>query len=174
MGGPGQAIAAFNHRTGALAWKTGNFQFSPASPVIIDVDGQKQLLYFAGDQIVGLDPASGALLWSHPHKTDWGLNISTPIWSPSDRLLFVSSAYGTGSRVLELRQAGGKTTATEKWFNNRMRIHIGTPSGSARTSTDRAAISGPHSSPRSRSRPARWCGRIARSRARSSSMPTAS
>jgi outer membrane protein assembly factor BamB len=28
--------------------------------------------------------------------------------------------------VLELRQAGGKTTATEKWFNNRMRIHIGT------------------------------------------------
>src|SRR5687768_2812287 len=34
MGGPGQAIAAFNHRTGALAWKTGNFQFSPASPSI--------------------------------------------------------------------------------------------------------------------------------------------
>lgn len=126
MGGPGQAIAAFNQRTGALRWKTGNFQFSPASPSIIDVDGQKQLLYFAGDQIVGLDPASGALLWSHPHKTDWGLNISTPIWSPSDRLLFVSSAYGTGSRVLELRQAGGKTAATEKWFNNRIRIHIGT------------------------------------------------
>lgn len=126
MGGPGQAIAAFNQRTGALAWKTGNFQFSPASPSIIDVDGQKQLLYFAGDQVVGLDPASGALLWSHPHKTDWGLNISTPIWSPSDHLLFVSSAYGVGSRVLELRQAGGKTTATEKWFNNRMRIHIGT------------------------------------------------
>ena len=126
MGGPGQSIAAFHQRTGALAWKTGSFQTSPSSPVIIDVDGQKQLLYFAGDQIVGLDPASGTQLWSHPHKTDWGLNISTPIWSPSDHLLFVSSAYGTGSRVVELRQAGGKTTASEKWFNNRMRIHIGT------------------------------------------------
>ena len=38
----------------------------------------------------------------------------------------MSSAYGTGSRAIELRQAGGRTTATEKWFSNRMRVHIGT------------------------------------------------
>ena len=114
MGGPGQVLAAFNAKTGALAWKAGDFEFSPASPVIIDVDGQKQVLYFAGNAVAGFDPATGRTLWSHPHKTDWGLNISTPIWSPSDHLLFISSAYGTGSRVLELRQAGGKTTATEK------------------------------------------------------------
>jgi outer membrane protein assembly factor BamB len=124
--GPGQLLAAFNARTGALVWKAGDFEFSPASPVIIDVDGQKQVVYFAGNVVAGFDPATGRTLWSHPHKTDWGLNISTPVWSPSDHLLFVSSAYGTGSRVLELRQAGGKTSVTEKWFNNRMRIHIGT------------------------------------------------
>lgn len=125
VGGPGQALAAFSAKTGALVWKGGNVEFSPASPLVIDVDGQKQLLYFGGDAVAGFDPATGGMLWSHPHKTDWGLNISTPIWSPSDHLLFISSAYGTGSRVLELRQAGGKTTAAEKWFNNRMRIHIG-------------------------------------------------
>ena len=126
VGGPGQALASFNAKTGALVWKAGDFDFSPASPIIIDVDGQKQLLYFAGNVVAGLDPASGKTLWTHPHKTDWGLNISTPLWSPSDHLLFVSSAYGTGSRVLELRQAAGKTTVAEKWFSNRMRIHIGT------------------------------------------------
>ena len=125
MGGVRQTLAAFNQRTGALVWKSGGFEESPASPVVIDVDGQKQLLYFGGDRIVGLDPATGAQLWSHPHKTDWGLNISTPIWSAADHLLFISSAYGTGSRVLELHQAAGKTTAAEKWFSNRMRIHIG-------------------------------------------------
>jgi outer membrane protein assembly factor BamB len=126
VGGPGQALAAFNAKTGALIWKAGDFDFSPASPIIIDVDGQKQLLYFAGNVVAGLDPANGKTLWTHPHKTDWGLNISTPVWSPSDHLLFVSSAYGTGSRVLELRQTGGKTTVAEKWFSNRMRVHIGT------------------------------------------------
>jgi outer membrane protein assembly factor BamB len=126
MGGPDQALAAFNERTGALLWKKGNFQHSPASPIAIDVDGQKQIVYFAGDVVAGVDPATGSTLWTHPHSTSWGLNISTPIWSPADHLLFISSAYNSGSRLLELRQSAGKTTVTEKWFNNRLRIHIGT------------------------------------------------
>jgi outer membrane protein assembly factor BamB len=126
VGGPGQALAAFNPKTGALTWKAGDFDFSPASPIVADVDGQKQLIYFAGNVVAGLMPSTGQTLWTHPHKTDWGLNISTPLWMPAERLLFVSSAYGVGSRMLELRQANGKTTVTEKWFNPRMRVHIGT------------------------------------------------
>ena len=126
VGGPGQTLAAFNEKTGALVWKAGDFKTSPSSPIVIDLDGQKQLLYFGGDEIVGVDPSNGRTLWTYPHKTNWGLNISTPIWSAADHLLFVSSAYGTGSRAIELHQAGGKTTPTEKWFSGRMRIHIGT------------------------------------------------
>jgi outer membrane protein assembly factor BamB len=126
LGGRGQAVAAFNQQTGALVWKAGDFDESPASPLLVDVDGQPQLVLFAGDKVAGLDPGSGRVLWSHPHKTDWGLNISTPVWSPASHLLFVSSAYSTGSRALELRQAAGKTTVAEKWFSGRMRVHIGT------------------------------------------------
>ena len=59
VGGPGQTLAAFNEKTGALVWKTGHYTTSPASPIVIDVDGQKQLLYFGGDEILGLDPANG-------------------------------------------------------------------------------------------------------------------
>jgi outer membrane protein assembly factor BamB len=126
MGGPDQAVAAFDQQTGALAWKSGSGDTSPASPILIDVDGQPQLVVFGGDRIVGMNPSNGQTLWSHPHKTDWGLNISTPVWSPADHLLFVSSAYGVGSRAIELRRSGDKTTASEKWFSNRMRVHIGT------------------------------------------------
>jgi outer membrane protein assembly factor BamB len=126
IGGPGQAIGAFNQETGALVWKSGNTATSPASPMLITVDGQQQLLIFGGDRIAGMNPATGETLWSHPHKTDWGLNISTPVWSATDHLLFVSAAYSSGSRALELRQTAGKTVVAEKWFNNRMRVHIGT------------------------------------------------
>jgi len=126
MGGPGQAVAAFNQQTGALVWKAGDFQFAPASPILIDVDGQEQLVLFAGEAVAGLDPANGRTLWSRAHKTDWGLNISTPVWSPADHVLFVSSAYSTGTRAIELRQSGGTTTTSEKWFSRRMRVHIGT------------------------------------------------
>ena len=126
MGGPDQAVAAFDAQTGKLAWKGGYFVWAPASPILIDVDGQTQLVVFGGDIITGMNPAGGQVLWSHPHKTDWGLNISTPIWSVADHVLFASSAYGTGSRALELRQKGGKTAVVEKWASRRMRVHIGT------------------------------------------------
>jgi outer membrane protein assembly factor BamB len=126
MGGPDQGVAAFDQQTGKLLWKSGYFVWAPASPILANVDGQTQLIVFAGDLVTGMDPATGQQLWSHPHKTDWGLNISTPVWVRDSHLLIVSSAYGTGSRALELRQAGGATTVTERWFSNRMRVHIGT------------------------------------------------
>lgn len=126
IGGNGQAIGAFNPETGALLWKAGDVEYSPASPVLISVDGQQQLVVFGGDRIAGMDPGNGRTLWTHAHKTDWGLNISNPVWTPADRLLLFSSAYGTGSRALELRQAAGKTTVRERWAVNRVRVHIGT------------------------------------------------
>jgi len=126
MGGPNQAVAAFDQASGKLLWKNGYFVWAPASPILIDVDKQPQLVVFGGDVVTGMDPANGRELWRHPHKTDWGLNISTPVWVADQHLLLASSAYGVGTRGLELRQSAGKTTVTEKWHSQRMRIHIGT------------------------------------------------
>jgi outer membrane protein assembly factor BamB len=124
VGGRGQAVVAFDQQTGAVDWKSGDFGLAPSSPCLIDVDGQEQLVIFAPQEIVGFDPANGRRLWSHPHETGYGLAISTPVWSEGN-LLFISSAYGGGSRVLHLSQAGGRTTVKELWHNNRLRLHFG-------------------------------------------------
>ncbi len=63
------------------------------------------------------------MLWSHPHQTEYGLNTSTPVWG-EDNLLFVSSAYGGGSRVIKLTRDGDKTTVEEVWAHNMMRVHF--------------------------------------------------
>ena len=125
LGGANQTLVAFNQKDGSVAWKNQSLDISPASPMIINVDGQDQLLMFLGKVVAGLDPNNGNLLWSHGHVTDWGLNISNPVWGP-DNLLFISSAYNGGSRVLKLTQKEGKTTAQEVWFSGRMRLHHGT------------------------------------------------
>ena len=116
---------AFNQKTGALAWKAGDYDTGPGAPLLITVNGQDQAVISGANEMVGIDPANGTLLWKHPHKTDWGLNISTPVWG-ADNLLFVSAAYNNGARMLKLAQAGGKTAVQELWFQNRMRTHIGT------------------------------------------------
>ena len=125
LGGSGQTFIAFNQKDGSVAWKNQTLDMSPASPIVVNVDGQDQLVAFMGKVVAGVDPNNGELLWSHPHATDWGLNISTPVWG-ADNLLFVSSAYSGGSRVLKLTQKDGKTSVAELWFHRRLRVHHGT------------------------------------------------
>jgi len=134
LGGPGHAVIAFNPQTGAVLWSKNDFGNSPSSPVLINVQGQDQLVAFLDDGadknsarglVAGLDPENGQLLWTHPHKTSWDLNIAMPVYG-DDGILLISSAYGTGARGLQLTRAGGKTTVKELWYNNRMRIHHST------------------------------------------------
>ncbi len=126
VGGAGQALMAFRQKDGSVAWKKQDLDISPCTHLLINVNGQDQLAAFMGKFIAGIDPNNGEMLWSHPHETNWGLNITTPIWG-NDNLLFVSSAYNGGSRVLKLaRGADGKTSVTELWAHKRMRVHHAT------------------------------------------------
>lgn len=124
VGGTGSALMAFDQKDGAVRWKRHDFENSPSSPLLVRVDGQDQLVAFLAGEIVGVDPDNGDLLWQHPHQTDYGLNISMPVWG-EDNLLFCTSAYGGGSRVLKLTREGGKTSVAEQWFHRLMRIHFG-------------------------------------------------
>ena len=124
VGGAGASVMAFDQKTGAVVWKGLDFKISYASPILIDVDGQAQAVLMMESEIIGLDPATGALLWSHPHANQTKTNVSTPVWGPGN-LLFCSSAYNSGSRVLKLTRAGGKTTVEELWYNRNLRVHQG-------------------------------------------------
>jgi outer membrane protein assembly factor BamB len=125
VGGAGNSLMAFRQKDGAVAWKRHDFRNSPSSPLVINVDGQDQLVAFMYDEVVGVEPATGELLWSHPHKTEFGLNVSTPVWGEGN-LLFISSSYGGGSRGLKLtRGKDGKTTVEEVWAHSLMRVHYG-------------------------------------------------
>ncbi|HEX6046856.1 MAG TPA: PQQ-binding-like beta-propeller repeat protein [Pyrinomonadaceae bacterium] len=123
VGGPSSSIVAFNRKDGSVAWKKHDFKNSTSSPILISVDGQDQLVAFMYGEVVAVDPNDGNLLWSYPHPVDFGLNTSTPVWG-GDNLLFVSSGYDGGSRVLKLTRAGDKTKVEELWANRLMRVHF--------------------------------------------------
>ena len=121
VGGPGQSVMAFRQSDGTVVWKSGDFLTSEAAPILIEMGGRPQAVFLAGGTVTGLDPATGNILWSHPHDPGNDLNCGTPIWGP-DNILFVSSAYKAGSRAIQLKQVGGATQAEELWFTNRVRF----------------------------------------------------
>ena len=121
-GGPGKAVISLDAKSGKTRWSRQDFKNSHASPTLIRVNGQEQVAVLMDKVIAGIDPASGELLWSHPHDTIGDHTAGSPVWS-ADNLLFVSSAYDGGSRVVELTRDGGHTTAKELWAHKRMRVH---------------------------------------------------
>jgi outer membrane protein assembly factor BamB len=123
LGGSEEGVVAFDRDTGAVVWHSERFAVAPGSPVPIEVDGQTQMVVVGQQELVGLGPEDGRLLWRHPHTNELGLNLSMPVWGP-DGLLFISSAYDGGSRMIRLSQIDGRTTADEVWATNRMRVHF--------------------------------------------------
>jgi outer membrane protein assembly factor BamB len=121
VGGPGQSVMAFRQSDGAVVWKSGHFLTSEAPPLLIEVGGRLQLVVVGGGTVNGLDPATGQVLWSHPHDPGNDINCSTPLWG-ADNILFLSSAYKAGSRAIRLRQEGEATFAEELWFTQRVRF----------------------------------------------------
>jgi outer membrane protein assembly factor BamB len=71
--------------------------------------------------VAGFDPVKGRLLWKHPHGGRGERNITTPVWG-RDGLLFLSSAYGGGSRVVRLEAAGEETRVQELWAHEQVRV----------------------------------------------------
>ena len=115
---------AFNARDGRVVWTRHDFKRSHSSPILINVDGQDQLVGMMEEEVVGVDPETGELLWSHTHGLAGGLTVSTPVWGEDNRL-FLSTAYKGGSRALKLSRRKGKTSVEELWFTKRMRVHHG-------------------------------------------------
>ena len=126
VGGKGRTLVAFRQDDGSEVWRGGDEDIAYASPTLIEVDGQEQVVAFVSDSIVGLDPASGRELWKHAHPTKNAFSISTPLFSEEAGILFLSSAYDGGGRGLKLRRDGGATRVEELWFSNQVRVHFGT------------------------------------------------
>lgn len=122
----GHGVIAFSQADGAVAWKGGDLEPGYASLLAIQSGGGEQIVAFTGKDVRGMEAGSGALRWSVAHPTQFGANISTPLWSAGDQTVFISSAYGMGSRCVKLDSSAGQTVARELWINNKLKIQHAT------------------------------------------------
>jgi outer membrane protein assembly factor BamB len=150
VGGPGQAVVAFNKSDGSIAWKKQDFTVSFSSPLLINLDGQQQLVVFAADQVVGLDPNNGDLFWTYPYQTAYGLNISTPVWCDGN-LGATATCSSAHPPIMEAAASSGSRAKTAKrpprksGSITRCAFTSGPSSESGTTPTAPAATSGHHS-----------------------------
>jgi outer membrane protein assembly factor BamB len=124
VGGPGKSVMAFQQADGKVAWAKNDFGNVYSSPILIDLGGLEQLAVVMDGFVIAVNPHNGDLQWQVPFKADYSIAVATPVWGP-DNLLFVSSEYNAGTKVIELQRNGLQTKATELWSSNRLRLHHG-------------------------------------------------
>jgi outer membrane protein assembly factor BamB len=115
----GSGGTALDKVSGRLVWKSSAGTAGYASPVAYTVGGQHGVAIFTGTALVGVDPASGRLLWQYPWQTDSEVNAADPIFAGDT--VFISSNYNRGGALLRLGQ-GARPTAV--WENRNMRNHF--------------------------------------------------
>jgi outer membrane protein assembly factor BamB len=62
----GSAAVALKQSDGAVLWKNMDFKNAYSSPLLIEVDGQPQVVALMKFQVIGFSPDNGQLLWQHP------------------------------------------------------------------------------------------------------------
>jgi outer membrane protein assembly factor BamB len=124
VGGSGKALMAFQQADGKVAWSKNDFGNVYSSPVLINVQGLEQLAVLLDGAMIAVNPHNGDLQWQVPFKAAYSIAVATPVFGP-DNLLFISSEYGGGAKVIELKRNALQTTATELWSSNRLRLHHG-------------------------------------------------
>ena len=112
-GGKQGLVAALDKMTGETVWATQGLvdQASYCSPTIATHNGHRILLTETAKFVVGINPDTGALLWSHGHETDYDIHAVTPIYDKG--LVYYTGGYGSGGGALELSEDGSAVTL--KW-----------------------------------------------------------
>ena len=104
--------------TGEVIWETGTAASGYSSFVPYIRGGQDELVLFAADEVVGVNPKDGKKQWGYPWKTKYGVNSADPILI-GDKV-FISSGYDRGCALLKVDGAN----VTKIWENKNMCNHF--------------------------------------------------
>ncbi len=120
-GGRRAGIAAVAKADGSTLWQQHSDGAGYSSPMLMRTGSLNQVIFFTESRTMAVDPRDGRLLWSYNKANNGTANIATPIVRGTR--VFVSSDYGTGGALLDVRAAGNLATANEVYFTRDMRNH---------------------------------------------------
>ncbi len=120
-GGPGASIVALNKKDGSVIWKSQSEPAGYSSAINVEAGGVNQVVFFTSRRAVGLDVRDGKLLWQYERPANDTANVATPI-ARANRV-FISSDYGVGGGLVEIKATDNGVRADEVYFTKEMRNH---------------------------------------------------
>jgi outer membrane protein assembly factor BamB len=114
-GGPDTNAVALDRYSGAVVWvsKALGDSTSYTSPALISLPSGKIIVNYSIHNLIGLNAATGELLWSFPLKGPGDINANTTLYDEGS--LYFITGSGNGARKLSLSADG--RSISEVWNN---------------------------------------------------------
>lgn len=105
-------LKAFDKRTGEIAWSalSTDYELGYSQPVIFDIGGARQLIFWDPKALHSLNPETGEVYWSVPMAVGQSMAIATPVLSGTKMLV---SCFYSGSMLVDLDP--NAPAATKLW-----------------------------------------------------------
>src|SRR6185295_9004168 len=117
-------LTAFDVGSGAIKWTSGE-RGAYASPMIVDLDGVRQVVTMTQDNVLGVSLTDGRRLWEHP----WRSRASTP--SAMTPILYrgmvIVSSQAMGVAALKPARRGDSWAVDVAWATRDVSIFLSNP-----------------------------------------------
>ena len=120
----GGTIMALDPATGKDKWSTSLAGPGYASPIEVTLGGTPQIITLTTKSVIGIDVATGALLWEFPFNDEWNENIVTPIAMPNGVIV---SGVRQGTRRLTVTKTGSAFAVKEAWHTPDVAMYMSSP-----------------------------------------------
>jgi outer membrane protein assembly factor BamB len=122
MGGNDQGtLSAFDVNTGEVKWAWSGDGPGYGSPMMYDFGGVRQIVTMTQQRFIGLDAATGSLLWERPYTTEYAQNIITPI-RYGDTLIV--SGYQKPVAAIRVTRQGNQWSTGQVWENADVSLYM--------------------------------------------------
>jgi outer membrane protein assembly factor BamB len=116
------ALIALDVESGEEVWSHGNDGPSYASPILVEIQGSRQIVELTMKGLAAVDSESGRLLWEHSYpQVGTDQNMVTPAYH---RGLVLAGGENRGITGLEPRLAGGVWTVHERWHQEEVALNM--------------------------------------------------
>jgi outer membrane protein assembly factor BamB len=120
----GGSMFALDPATGLERWKWAGEGPGYASPIVVEIEGARQIVTMTDKSVIGVESGTGKLLWRMPWPDEWNENIVTPI-PYKNTLIF--SGVRKGTVAVQLARNGAEWTAKQVWHNPEIAMYMNSP-----------------------------------------------
>ena len=115
------ALTAFEVETGAVRWSWDGDGPAYGSPMVMELEGVRQVVTFTQENLVGVSRDTGELLWSRPFTTPSTTTSQTPLFYDG---MIIQTGRDNGVTAFRVLREGTGWTTDDIWHTDEVSLHL--------------------------------------------------